>query len=832
MANNTINNRKESFWHLLSTQKIVIPVIQRDYAQGRDDKPNEVSYAYLRKNFLSQIFNALNSTSEKDYLTLDFVYGNEEGHSLNPLDGQQRLTTLWLIHWYIAFRLNKLITPEGKSTQYSQILQKFSYETRSSSREFCRSLCMLKYKKLNSSIVEYIMGQTWFYTAWKQDPTIQAMLRMICGTKRNDKEGNDILDGIEEFIGETDDEYLNLIWDRLTGLSEKCPITFFQMTIGTEKLPLSDDLYIKMNARGKSLNDFENFKASFSEWMKDEDNVYKSILQIKDEKEMPYWMKFSNKMDNEWMDIFWEASDHDSELAEKLFLKFINRICFYHWVNKFLTEASDDDLADNTKATRISERVRNYIFYKNSDTFIDFTPYSDLLNKEGGIDIVKNIEIILDNFVENDGLFKKIIKLSPKWWQDGLRNYDHVFSEDMTPEQQVFSFSIYAYFIYNQSIFQEDNIKDWLQFACNIIENPNIKTRLDVMVGRLRFINTVAPNSNFIKKHLDSQDYTAVKKNQTAAEQYKEEILKAKKSLGSQDFCKIGNKEYSWSEIIKESENTAFFNGAIRHLIYDSNGNENWSNFPTKYLNCINYFDTEGIKDEFKVKLTKALLNSLTSWDQLHDKQLFSAEKETWKNKILCNSLYQDAVHNILTYSLDSIIPTNIEGRHKTNIRNCITQTGLLPVLLEKHTSYRIKHYPGGVDYIGIYSPGGSKDKILLDWWAVDNEQADNERKRNIKLNQILSEMENNPIDGLEIHPRRIASTNLFYDDIIYIKYNGFVFRWQHWKYIDLFNEDIRLTHDGKYTIYENVISSLNSLVSEMNRCIKEYKEDTSITIE
>lgn len=39
------------------------------------------------------------------------------------------------------------------------------------------------------------------------------------------------------------------------------------MVIGADKLPLSDDLYIKMNARGKRLTDFENFKADLIGWM-------------------------------------------------------------------------------------------------------------------------------------------------------------------------------------------------------------------------------------------------------------------------------------------------------------------------------------------------------------------------------------------------------------------------------------------------------------------------------------------------------------------------------------------------------------------------------------
>lgn len=33
-------------------------------------------------------------------INLDFIYGNLDGDTFLPLDGQQRLTTLFLLHWY------------------------------------------------------------------------------------------------------------------------------------------------------------------------------------------------------------------------------------------------------------------------------------------------------------------------------------------------------------------------------------------------------------------------------------------------------------------------------------------------------------------------------------------------------------------------------------------------------------------------------------------------------------------------------------------------------------------------------------------------------------
>ena len=76
-------------------QKIVIPIIQRDYAQGRKDPEVE----RVRNRFLDALHRAV---TEKP-LTLDFIYGDIDANGvMTPLDGQQRLTTLFLLHWYAA----------------------------------------------------------------------------------------------------------------------------------------------------------------------------------------------------------------------------------------------------------------------------------------------------------------------------------------------------------------------------------------------------------------------------------------------------------------------------------------------------------------------------------------------------------------------------------------------------------------------------------------------------------------------------------------------------------------------------------------------------------
>ena len=106
--------------------RIEIPKIQRDYAQGRENE-SEVA-----DRFLDKIFECL---KENKNLELDFIYGSVDKNVVYLLDGQQRVTTLFLLHWYIALR-------ELAKDEFNKIecLNKFTYSTRVSSREFCQNI--------------------------------------------------------------------------------------------------------------------------------------------------------------------------------------------------------------------------------------------------------------------------------------------------------------------------------------------------------------------------------------------------------------------------------------------------------------------------------------------------------------------------------------------------------------------------------------------------------------------------------------------------------------------------------------------------------------------
>ena len=280
-----------TFWSLLDNPEIKhiqVPRIQRDYAQGRrNEKANNI-----RSRLLDAMHLAL---AQQQPLTLDFVYGEIHAQTrlFVPLDGQQRLTTLFLLHWYLALVAGKL--PEARTT-----LSKFTYETRSSSREFCERLvneALLPSWETYPVLSDALRDTTWFQPAWERDPTVVAMLVM--------------LDALAKRFGSEPD------WFELLTAPESPLIGFYFLDM--PKVGLTDDLYLKMNARGKPLTDFENWKAEFD-----------LLLQHQGWPDLQ--AEFGRKADTDWTDLFWKYRRKDEAVVDEVFeqyLHFLTRMLAY-----------------------------------------------------------------------------------------------------------------------------------------------------------------------------------------------------------------------------------------------------------------------------------------------------------------------------------------------------------------------------------------------------------------------------------------------------------------------------------------------------------------------
>ncbi len=283
---------------------ITIPRIQRAYAQGRSD----AHAVKTRERFLSAIHAGLID----DGLTLDFIYGNIQNGLLIPLDGQQRLTTLWLLHWY-AYK---------KECINDKRLAKFSYNTRYSARDFLIKL--VNYKPTwKTRLSDEIKNEGWFPMEWINDPTVRGMLTM--------------LDEIQKRFADIDN-----LWNKLD------KINFYFRDI--EEMELTDDIYIKMNSRGKPLTDFEHFKAELLKIIRSENGDATAAKRI------------GLKIDREWTDLLWIYRDK-ANLVDNGFLNFF-RVISLILIYKSDQSSLDFDLEDDFS---LLERL-----YKNQPQNVEF----------------------------------------------------------------------------------------------------------------------------------------------------------------------------------------------------------------------------------------------------------------------------------------------------------------------------------------------------------------------------------------------------------------------------------------------------------------------------
>ena len=399
-------------------KKIVIPIIQRDYAQGR--KSPDVTR--VRDRFLESLYKAVTETP----ITLDFVYGDidDEGN-MTPLDGQQRLTTLFLLHWYAAKKNN---IPEE---EYA-FLKKFSYETRYSARYFCMELVDYA-PRFENKISRELINQSWFPLDWEHDPTISSMLVM--------------LDAI-------DDKFKDIknLWEKL---KENC-ITFYFLPI--KDMGLTDELYIKMNSRGKPLTLFEHFKAELEHELRGIDEKLAN--------------RIIGKIDREWTDLLWEyrnsgSGSADDNIIDDEFLRYFKFICdviCYRQDESPLGRSNDEfDLLQQYFSSKSQDAIKNI---ETMESFLDC--WCNIPGYESPTDFLKSF---MSNKHENEKILVES-RFNLNIFEDCLHAYS-----DKTGRIRQFPLNrivlLYAITTYLQNIdkVKETDFRRRIRIVNNLIQN-------------------------------------------------------------------------------------------------------------------------------------------------------------------------------------------------------------------------------------------------------------------------------------------------------------------------------------------------------------------------
>ncbi len=593
MSNNIITESGErlSFFNLLSEKnyRVEIPIIQRDYAQGRESNTD------IRDTFLAALKEYLKD--KKPNRDLDFIYGSllngDANDSLRfvPLDGQQRLTTLFLLHWYLAIKEDKLDSFRAHfttSTHDGNRKSKFTYETRTSAREFCNALVSATVnfndfnttdnKKTETPVADALKNQQWYFLSWSKDPTIQGMLVM--------------LDAVHlKFKDEKNDFY-----DLLT--NPEYPVITFQF-LKLEEFGLTDDLYIKMNARGKPLTSFENFKAKFEQQIKHPDynkRKYKLIAESY-ERVVPAHEYFSHKIDTFWANLFWAYLKDELQQSE-ISTKEDNIIPFDDLVMNLFKTFAINHVAGKTDS---ESSVRDLIKTKSEELSFNQFKSHRCFNPQS----VPNLIDLLDLLENGDNKAKQFIPGFYYFNENLLEAFLHNDFKTAVYSERIF---IHAYFQYlirwsTDSQFDDlEGLKNWMRVIHNLTINSGPYNNEREFTRSIQGINAILEHSNNIHQYLTLENAISG----FDPSQVREEILKAQ----------LIEKSTSWKELIYRAEQYGYFNGQIGFLLrlagiaeyYDEHDNLDWDEVKDEIITAqfLNYFEKaekifskNGLKEEY-----------------------------------------------------------------------------------------------------------------------------------------------------------------------------------------------------------------------------------------
>jgi hypothetical protein len=489
-------------------QRVQVPMIQRDYAQGRESEKE------VRDEFLDALHAALILPEEDESLplNLDFIYGSVEGDELTrflPLDGQQRLTTLFLLHWYLSWRdgcweeFNQMFCPGGAS--------RFSYSVRPSSTEFFDALVVFQAEiapEAVDSLSEMLIDQPWYFRNWKLDPTIQSSLTM--------------LDAIHLRFKDTSG-----LFARITSV-EQSAVTF--QLLDLENFGLSDDLYIKMNARGKPLTQFETFKARFEQAL---EGLFGEETRKIGDQEFPVTEFFSRRMDTQWADFFWPHRDSDTNLFDNAIMNLFRAVIL-------ITRSPEND-----------SFIEDVMLLRNKSQKNVYT----LFHRRGWLDRAFSEVLILLLEAWSGGSVGFERQLPDSRYFDEEAVFLKAVKEPTSFEyEEIVQLTGYTLFMReNEGDIDPAKFREWMRIVFNLSVNTEYNRPADLQRSLSGLINLV-PNMKNILEHFASAEKPAVG---FSMQQVMEEKLKAQLIIERPD----------WRPIIDRAEGHGYFRGQIEFLL-------------------------------------------------------------------------------------------------------------------------------------------------------------------------------------------------------------------------------------------------------------------------
>ncbi|MBR3969063.1 MAG: DUF262 domain-containing protein [Clostridia bacterium] len=563
--------QKYNFIKIIQQKSLLIPQIQRDYVQHRTSYKVKESRSQLLKSLVDV------AKGDKENINLNFVYGYSDfifSESSNngplkrydcfvPIDGQQRLTTLYLLHLFVYAK--------SENGDVSKFKNKLFYQTRETTKNFINKLTDEISNIINdNNICNAIKNSSWYSSVWEFDVSVKSCLKVL----------EEIQDKFEDF-NKWDDAKENLN-----------KISF--MLLNITELGKPNELYIKMNSRGRQLTPFENFKSDLYGYI---DEEFKN--------DPDFILHFKQGLDNEWQENIWSwfeniefAKQYTDELTKEII----------HWIivsRKIVDHKSDKESGINLQNLNLTLEPHEkdcYMIYPKTAT-----PEKYWLETYKIKDSKWEIKDIYNTFY----LFSKI--------SDELRKYLFNSLFGTISEKNKFNKSINQYparirllaiSLYSNKIeedFDEDNFKEWYRIINNIANHSEIDTIDRFYIATKTIHKLSEQHSHTMLKDLRNctDDLYNLLKHlpNIKDEQIKEECYKAKLI-----------EDPDWNTAIEKAESHEYFKGEIYFALCNCNDSNSFKERWEKISEIFNdngndillkkYFLNNQIKDVFPYSIS------------------------------------------------------------------------------------------------------------------------------------------------------------------------------------------------------------------------------------
>lgn len=608
---------------------IRIPKIQRDYAEGRTTEMVERKRHNLLNDMLDTVYGI------RKELSFDFIYGYmiDNGKTVSegwqdvkkypniafePLDGQQRLTTLFLLYWLFDRGLDLC----AKDTNHSL----FIYETRDTSEEFCHWLVkqkansiikgwqkeVFKAKKQNKtnqskwkteknssgiidpisnrlrfplvpvpSLFDYMQSDEFFKWDWHDDPNIHSMIK--------------VLESTVKYLQERDLKYQD-------GINQNINLDNITFMLLDNLVCDGDQLFEKMNARGKALTSFEILKSSLEEemeWQGLPINLANSWREA---------------IDGNWIDYCWDNSNigNNPQLTivravETKLERLLIRIAGKSFFSTNVVSASIGNNADAkdyatlfidsiSKRESVNEVIDRYIEYARHERVIGSMKFT-LMDFQSIYDDIQNL-IYKDSTGWHDASF-----MLPQLNRSNSSTLlDEFMGDSPTHNIRVMIYAMLAYlrivpakdiFSRNNAI-GKNNFIDWMRFIRNLYNSDNKASGLDNFADVKAAIKAIDHWLMEYKSHYrtnNSQDVLKLIHNYIRDNAYSQEQARLDEEYIKADLRINGSNNVAatdWEDSILKAENNYYLWGQIiAPLSWSYNGRFYDKALFDSYVHCL-----------------------------------------------------------------------------------------------------------------------------------------------------------------------------------------------------------------------------------------------------